>query len=113
MGNYIPGIDKTKKFLNDNVQPTIANILGISDEGKLAKEQARNSAQTRMNMGMLNQDAYEDTLRHLLLGAYTTSEGGFDIGKRIGGGLINFRELGEGNEGEIDINNNNLGKNTC
>jgi hypothetical protein len=110
MGNYIPGIDETKKFLNDNVQPTIANILGISDEGKLAKEQARNSAQTRMNMGMLNQDAYEDTLRHLLLGAYTTSEGGFDIGKRIGGGLINFRELGEGNEGEIDINNNNLGK---
>lgn len=110
MGNYIPGIDEIKKFLNDNVQPTIANILGISDEGKLAKEQARNSAQTRMNMGMLNQDAYEDTLRHLLLGAYTTSEGGFDIGKRIGGGLINFRELGEGNEGEIDINNNNLGK---
>jgi len=110
MDNYIPGIDETKKFLNKKVQPPIANILGISDEGKLAEEQARNSAQTRMNMGMLNQDAYEDTLRHLLLGAYTTSEGGFDIGKRIGGGLINFRELGEGNEGEIDINNNNLGK---
>ena len=35
----MPGIDETKKFLNDNVQPTIANILGISDEGKLAKEQ--------------------------------------------------------------------------
>ena len=101
MANYIPGIDETKKFLNDYIQPTIANILSISDEGKLAEKQAKDSS---LSLGG------QDTLRHLLLGAYTTSEGGFDIGKRIGGRLINFRELGEGDEGEIDINNNNLGK---
>ena len=110
MANYIPGIDKTKKFLNDKIQPSVANILGISDEGKLAEKQARQSAQERMNMGIKNQDPYEDTLRHMLLGAYTTSEGGFDLGKRVGGSLINLRELGEGDEGKIDINNNNLGK---
>ena len=110
MGNYIPGVDETKKFLNDNVQRPIANILGISDEGKLAEEQAKQSAQERMNMGIKNQKGYEDTLRHLLLGAYTTSEGGIDLGKRIGGSLINLRELGEGSEGNIDVNNNNMGK---
>ena len=110
MANYIPGIDKSKKFLNDKIQPSVANILGISDEGKLAEKQARQSAQERMNMGIKNQDPYEDTLRHMLLGAYTTSEGGFDLGKRVGGSLINLRELGEGDEGKIDINNNNLGK---
>ena len=110
MANYIPGIDETKKFLNDNVQPLVSDVLGIKDEGKLAEKQARQSAQERMNMGIKNQDPYEDTLRHMLLGAYTTSEGGFDLGKRVGGSLINLRELGEGDEGKIDINNNNLGK---
>jgi len=106
MGNYIPGVDETKKFLNDNVQRPIANILGISDEGKLAEKQAFESAKARGK----NQKAYEDTLRHLLLGAYTTSEGGIDLGKRAGNALINFRELGEGYEGDIDVNNNNMGK---
>ena len=114
MANYIPGIDETKKFLNDNVQPLVSDVLGIKDEGKLAEKQARQSAQERMNMGIVNQDAYEDTLRHMLLGAYTTSESSFpnpiDLGKRIGGALINFRELGEGYEGNIDVNNNNMGK---
>ena len=114
MANYIPGIDETKKFLNDNVQPLVSDVLGIKDEGKLAEKQARQSAQERINMGIVNQDAYEDTLRHMLLGAYTTSESSFpnpiDLGKRIGGALINFRELGEGYEGNIDVNNNNMGK---
>ena len=114
MANYIPGIDETKKFLNDNVQPLVSDVLGIKDEGKLAEKQARQSAQERMNMGIVNQDAYEDTLRHMLLGAYTTSESSLpnpiDLGKRIGGALINFRELGEGYEGNIDVNNNNMGK---
>ena len=72
MANYIPGIDETKKFLNDNVQPLVSDVLGIKDEGKLAEKQARQSAQERMNMGIKNQDPYEDTLRHMLLGAYTT-----------------------------------------
>jgi len=114
MANYIPGIDKSKKFLNDNVQPLISDVLGIKDEGELAIKQAKQSAKERTNMGIVNQDAYEDTLRHMLLGAYTTSESSFpnpiDLGKRIGGALINFRELGEGYEGNIDVNNNNMGK---
>jgi len=114
MANYIPGIDKSKKFLNNNVQPLISDVLGIKDEGELAIKQAKQSAKERTNMGIVNQDAYEDTLRHMLLGAYTTSESSFpnpiDLGKRIGGALINFRELGEGYEGNIDVNNNNMGK---
>jgi len=114
MANYIPGIDKSKKFLNNNVQPLISDVLGIKDEGELAIKQAKQSAKERTNMGIVNQDAYEDTLRHMLLGAYTTSESSFpnpiDLGKRIGGALINFRELGEGYEGNIDKNNNNMGK---
>ena len=32
MASYIPRIDESKKFLNDYVQPIIANTLGISDE---------------------------------------------------------------------------------
>ena len=113
------------EFLVDYVQPKATKFLGIDDEAKLARAQARQIAQERINMAgfdansnilsdnpNMNQDAFEDTLSHLLAGAYTTSEGGLDLGKRTGNALLNLREhfTDEGEEKNIDINNNNLGK---
>ena len=113
------------QFLVDYVQPGTEKFLGIDDEATKAREDARIAAQERINMAgfdansnilsdnsNMNQDGYEDTLSHLLAGAYTTSEGGLDLGKRTGNALLNLREhfTDEGEEKNIDINNNNLGK---
>ena len=113
------------QFLVDYVQPGTEKFLGIDDEATKAREDARRAAQERINMAgfdansnilpdnsNMNQDGYEDTLSHLLAGAYTTSEGGLDLGKRTGNALLNLREhfTDEGEEKNIDINNNNLGK---
>jgi len=113
------------QFLVDYVQPGTEKFLGIDDEATKAREDARIAAQERINMAgfdansntlsdnsNMNQDRYEDTLSHLLAGAYTTSEGGLDLGKRTGNVLLNLREhfTDEGEEKNIDINNNNLGK---
>jgi hypothetical protein len=113
------------QFLVDYVQPGTEKFLGIDDEATKAREDARTAAQERINMAgfdansntlsdnsNMNQDRYEDTLSHLLAGAYTTSEGGLDLGKRTGNVLLNLREhfTDEGEEKNIDINNNNVGK---
>ena len=113
------------QFLVDYVQPGTEKFLGIDDEATKARKDARRAAQERINMAgfdansnilpdnsNMNQDGYEDTLSHLLAGAYTTSEGGLDLGKRTGNALLNLREhfTDEGEEKNIDINNNNLGK---
>jgi len=113
------------QFLVDYVQPSTEKFLGIDDEATKAREDARTAAQERINMAgfdadsnilsdnsNMNQDGFEDTLSHLLAGAYTTSEGGLDLGKRTGNALLNLREhfTDEGEEKNIDINNNNLGK---
>ena len=113
------------QFLVDYVQPGATEFLGIDDEATKAREDARIAAQERINMAgfdadsnilsdnsNMNQDGFEDTLSHLLAGAYTTSEGGLDLGKRTGNALLNLREhfTDEGEEKNIDINNNNLGK---
>jgi len=113
------------QFLVDYVQPSTEKFLGIDDEATKARKDARIAAQERINMAgfdadsnilsdnsNMNQDGFEDTLSHLLAGAYTTSEGGLDLGKRTGNALLNLREhfTDEGEEKNIDINNNNLGK---
>ena len=136
MGDYKEQLYDTKKTFEEKGQDLVASTLNIKDLSDKIKNLARNSAQERTNMAKfsedavsfklgseilpdnpkMNQDAYEDTLNHLLLGAYTTSEGGLDLGKRAANALINFREgdyfgLGKKSlEDKIDINNNNVGK---
>ena len=107
------------QFLVDYVQPSTEKFLGIDDEATKARKDARIAAQERINMAgfdadsnilsdnsNMNQDGFEDTLSHLLAGAYTTSEGGLDLGKRTGNALLNLREhfTDEGEEKNIDIN---------
>ena len=136
MGDYKEQLYDTKRTFEKKGQDLVASALNIKDLSDKIKNLARNSAQERTNMAKfsedavsfklgseilpdnpkMNQDAYEDTLNHLLLGAYTTSEGGLDLGKRAANALINFREgdyfgLGKKSlEDKIDINNNNVGK---
>ena len=136
MGDYKKQLYDTKRTFKEKGQDLVASALNIKDLSDKIKNLARNSAQERTNMAKfsedavsfklgseilpdnpkMNQDAYEDTLNHLLLGAYTTSEGGLDLGKRAANALINFREgdyFGFGKkslEDKIDINNNDVGK---
>ena len=136
MGDYKEQLYDTKRTFEEKGQDLVASTLNIKDLSDKIKNLARNSAQERTNMAKfsedavsfklgseilpdnpkMNQDAYEDTLNHLLLGAYTTSEGGLDLGKRAANALINFREgdyFGFGKkslEDKIDINNNDVGK---
>ena len=113
------------KFLVEKVQPPVTRFLGVDDEAQLARDDARNAALERENMAKINadsdllednpnmnQEAFEDTLSHILAGAYTTSESGLDLGKRVANILLNPREQAtdKGIERDIDINNNNVGK---
>ena len=92
-------------YIDDqDIQLQVAKILGIDDESKSATDIARAwSAENNY------EDSIEDTLRHILLGGLLVPEKGkMEIGKRIGGALIDYRE-GADQESLIDRNNNDFG----
>ena len=101
------GIDK---LLDDqNLQRRVAEMLGIKKATDLATSTAREwSSENKY------EDYMDDTLRHILLGGLLVPEKGkMDVGKRIGGALINVREWSPSEdyspEDLIDINNNDFG----
>ena len=101
------GIDK---LLDDQKrQYQVAGMLGI----KKAIDRAESTAREWSSENKY-EDYMDDTLRHILLGGLLVPEKGkMDIGKRIGGALINVREWSPSEdyspEDLIDINNNDFG----
>jgi hypothetical protein len=84
-----------------------ADFLGVRDATTRATKDARDySAQTKQD------DSYEDTLRHILLGGLIKNVPGQEnnMGKTIASKFINTKLMeSDGKESEIDINNNKYG----
>ena len=96
-----------KKYSIRQARRDAADFLGVRDATTRATKDARDySAQTKQD------DSYEDTLRHILLGGLIKDIPGQEnnMGKTIASKFINTKLMeSDGKESEIDINNNKYG----
>ncbi len=105
-GGAVPMADK-KEYSIRQARRDAADFLGVRDATTRATKDARDySAQTKQD------DSYEDTLRHILLGGLIKNVPGQEnnMGKTIASKFINTKLMeSDGKESEVDINNNKYG----
>ena len=97
----------SQKLDDQGLQRKVGKLLGVDDERTLALKTSSDWQKENKQ-----EDAYGDTLNHILLGGLTTPEG-FEPRKALANVLINARERSfvekPSVEDRIDMNNNDFG----